>query len=676
MRGRSALAAAAVLVVFGVLPEVAGAGGAVFGGVLPFGKKLCAFASPLPLMGLRSSRGPSICMQTGDKEQPKKAVKKPRKRSQQKQNPFLMPEPTIKEMGGPIGKAKRRMLERIEEMEEKQEAQWSTLKGKLQQERIDKVWAANDPVIAEKRKRWNEDLTASSEGPEEELMDMDANAVDVMGTNDKNWKQVRDVSTGDIYFWNIKTEETVWDIPEGIVVEQKLSPFRGVTKTLADPGGAPGVKWLCTQTTSGHAHFGIFFQVKAKESDVYITGIRTASHYRSNIYEATYRVLVRDGACYGKELSKEGWRQVGRKKVKAEVKRWGPKKWDKWGLTRFHKSAMDTMHECLPAITYEDRDPETIYGALPLAEALHIKAGQSMSFCLWTNDMLGIVLRKKDAWQNKGERRVRRHVGGFFDKGEITDENADMILMSGLVPRQDLFRSVTNRDGYSAFTGTLEYVLDKSQVPEADNFVPLPENAEEEFEADLAEMIGVEGANKMPVETEQKKDNEMQAAPQQETTKETKEQKEQKEVKESVVVKDKKEQKEVEKSVIAEEDRAPAEEEEVDMEELLSGPEKNIFGGGGGDKDGELDGSLTLGVFMGDKDLGELVMTPDTKWEEVMSAVKELTKKDNVSLQYPHPDGTRVVKLTGDSSWAELLDLAADPEWDLDGFIEIEVKEP
>ena len=34
------------------------------------------------------------------------------------------------------------------------------------------------------------------------------------------------------------------------------------------------------QTTSGHAHYGIFFQIKAKSSDVYVTGIRTASHYR------------------------------------------------------------------------------------------------------------------------------------------------------------------------------------------------------------------------------------------------------------------------------------------------------------------------------------------------------------------------------------------------------------
>lgn len=207
--------------------------------------------------------------------------------------------------------------------------------------------------------------------------------MEVSNTNDKNWKQVRDKTSGDVYFWNLKTEETSWDIPEGITVEKKLSPFRGVTKTLPDPGGAPGVKWLCTQTTSGHAHFGIFFQVKAKENDVYITGLRTASHYRSNIFEATYRVLTREGSCYGNELSKAGWKQVGRKKVRVEVKRWGPKKWDKWGLTRFQKSALDTRSDTLPAITYEDRDPETIYGALPLAEPVLIRAGQTISFCVW-----------------------------------------------------------------------------------------------------------------------------------------------------------------------------------------------------------------------------------------------------------------------------------------------------
>ena len=309
-----------------------------------------AFAAPGlqgAMMGLRGARGraAAVCMQgDGGKGQPKKAEKKPRKRSNRKSNPFEMPEPVQKPGGGPLGKAKRRMLERIEEMEEKQVAEWATLKGRLQSERVEGVWAANDPALAEKRKRWNLDLTSRDDQLEQQYdLDEDENAVDVMGTNDPDWKQVRDVSTGDIYFWNLKTDETSWDVPEGIKVQEKLSPFRGVTKTIADPGGAAGVKWLCTQTTSGHAHYGIFFEVKAKSDDVYITGVRTASHYRSNIYEANYRVLMREGSCYGFENSKQGWRQVGIKRVKAKVRRWGPKKWDKYGLTRYHKTAIDSM---------------------------------------------------------------------------------------------------------------------------------------------------------------------------------------------------------------------------------------------------------------------------------------------------------------------------------------------
>ena len=141
------------------------------------------------------------------------------------------------------------MLERLEDMEGQQQTEWATLKDRLQTERVEGVWAADDPALAEKRKRWNLDLTAPSDMLDELQYDTDEddNAVDVMGTNDENWKQVRDVSSGDIYFWNLKTDETTWDIPDGIKVEQKLSPFRGVTKTIADPGGAAGVKWLCSQ---------------------------------------------------------------------------------------------------------------------------------------------------------------------------------------------------------------------------------------------------------------------------------------------------------------------------------------------------------------------------------------------------------------------------------------------
>jgi hypothetical protein len=35
--------------------------------------------------------------------------------------------------------------------------------------------------------------------------------------------------------------------------------------------------------------------------------------------------------------------------------------------------------------------------------------------------------------------------------------------------------------------------------------------------------------------------------------------------------------------------------------------------------------------------------------------------------------GTRVCKLQDTESWTQLLTIAADPDWDLDGFMEVEV---
>ena len=42
-----------------------------------------------------------------------------------------------------------------------------------------------------------------------------------------------------------------------------------------------------------------------------------------------------------------------------------------------------------------------------------------------------------------------------------------------------------NPEGYAAFSGVVEYVLDKAQLPDGDRFVPLPDDAEAEFEAEL-----------------------------------------------------------------------------------------------------------------------------------------------------------------------------------------------
>jgi len=58
---------------------------------------------------------------------------------------------------------------------------------------------------------------------------------------------------------DIKTEETVWDVPAGIVVEQQLSPFRGVTKTLADPGGAPVWVYVCRRERERESERGLLW---------------------------------------------------------------------------------------------------------------------------------------------------------------------------------------------------------------------------------------------------------------------------------------------------------------------------------------------------------------------------------------------------------------------------------
>ena len=43
-----------------------------------------------------------------------------------------------------------------------------------------------------------------------------------------------------------------------------------------------------------------------------------------------------------------------------------------------------------------------------------------------------------------------------------------------------------------------------------------------------------------------------------------------------------------------------------------------------------------------------------------MEGIAGLAGKKSFSLQYPHPDGTRVAALEDESSWADLLALAGE----------------
>jgi len=369
----------------------------------------------------------------------------------------------------PLGAAKRKLVIKQQEDEALKLEDWVELKNKVVRERerdgfpLDGGWAGDKAELKRKMELWNADLMAPSSSADDSATEGD---MLVQDTNVAMWKQVTDARTGDTYFWNLESDETVWETPAGVVLEDKLPEFRGITKTIPDPTGLPGSKWLCTQTTSGHAHYGVFFDVEAKEADLFVTGLRTASHFRSDIFEGRYRLLVRDGSGRGHEKSKDGWRQVGYKEVRGEVRTIGPKRWDAFGLPRKIKTSAGGILKLLPAITSEDTDPEVIYGPIPLAEAIRVPAGQTVGFALWSDESLGIVLRKKDVWMNQGRYRTRRWEGGFFAPGEVTDDNADMSIRAGLVPRKDIFRSVANDEGYTAFVGILQYTLDKALVPE------------------------------------------------------------------------------------------------------------------------------------------------------------------------------------------------------------------
>ena len=117
-----------------------GAGGAV---LAPAFARYGALAPPLGLRGSAPAAG--LCMQQGG--QPPRKIRKARKRSSRKRDPFELPEPVIKPKGGPMGKAKRRMLERIDEFEEKQEAQATTARNNTRHDEVDELMGSRSASV-------------------------------------------------------------------------------------------------------------------------------------------------------------------------------------------------------------------------------------------------------------------------------------------------------------------------------------------------------------------------------------------------------------------------------------------------------------------------------------------------------------------------------------------------
>ena len=77
----------------------------------------------------------------------------------------------------------------------------------------------------------------------------------------------------------------------------------------------------------------------------------------------------------------------------------------------------------LPVVSYGDSEP--FYGSVPLDRPLQIKAGGTVGVCIFCSSWRGVVLRAKlgeaTGWQ----------------PGDLTDENEDLSLHAGILPRND-----------------------------------------------------------------------------------------------------------------------------------------------------------------------------------------------------------------------------------------------
>ena len=77
----------------------------------------------------------------------------------------------------------------------------------------------------------------------------------------------------------------------------------------------------------------------------------------------------------------------------------------------------------LPVVSYGDSEP--FYGSVPLDHPIQIKAGGTVGVCIFSSSWRGVILRAKlgeaTGWQ----------------PGDVTDENEDLSLHAGILPRND-----------------------------------------------------------------------------------------------------------------------------------------------------------------------------------------------------------------------------------------------
>mmetsp|Transcript_12477 Transcript_12477/g.29488 ORF Transcript_12477/g.29488 Transcript_12477/m.29488 type:complete len:376 (+) Transcript_12477:267-1394(+) len=187
---------------------------------------------------------------------------------------------------------------------------------------------------------------------------------------------------------------------------------------------AEGTDRFTAQTRTGNCWHGLYFELEAKDKDIVITSINTASSPEVHVgplREDRMNLVfyTRDGTCVGNEKNQDGWTMLGRER--------------------------DIQ---LPAVAYGEL--EASYGPLPMGQSpLRVAAGTRRGFCVFSSSWRGVVLRSK--------------LGDRFVPGEVTDENEHLKLCAGLLPRNDqlyddtMFTDIYSEDIANAFVGSIDY---------------------------------------------------------------------------------------------------------------------------------------------------------------------------------------------------------------------------
>jgi len=184
---------------------------------------------------------------------------------------------------------------------------------------------------------------------------------------------------------------------------------------------------LWTRARTTNANWGVFFEIVAKDKDIWVTGLRAGGHSFSSWDEYTrlhMRVFTTEGTAVGKELDSSAWSLAGE----------------------------DTEFK-LPRV--EVGDSTTEYTSLPFGDPIKVPAGSTRAFCVHTDKQRGVALRRKLNFH------TRLDSDPTFKEWEdgVTDEGMHFNLVAGLVPGKDLFKDISTANNARAFVGVVEYDL-------------------------------------------------------------------------------------------------------------------------------------------------------------------------------------------------------------------------